>query len=274
MRYARLVLHVLWGALTIACTYRFLNTPWRLWLKQRWSRQLLEILAIRLDASFHGAMQGNLIVANHISWLDIFALNATRPMAFVAKSEVRHWPLAGWLAIHTDTIFLQREKRADTRMVNDKITALLASGRDVAVFPEGTTTDGTTLLPFHGALLQPAVDSNRPIQPISIAYFDRHGNRSLAAAYAGTTTMAECMASIIACRSLTVRLRPAPPITPDSALPRRAMAAMAHGAIAYSLSFQPDSGVIETDERPPFNTNGHETSFPGYSGDEVPFSTS
>ncbi|MBP8277987.1 MAG: 1-acyl-sn-glycerol-3-phosphate acyltransferase, partial [Propionivibrio sp.] len=91
-------MHLLWGALTIACTYRFLNDPCRLWLKQRWSRQLLEILAIRLDAGIGGAAHGSLIVANHISWLDIFVLNAARPMAFVSKSEVRHWPLAGWLA--------------------------------------------------------------------------------------------------------------------------------------------------------------------------------
>ena len=87
VRYARLGLHLMWGALTIACTYRFLNDPCRLWLKQRWSRQLLEILAIRLDAGISGATRGSLIVANHISWVDIFVINALAPAAFVSKGQ-------------------------------------------------------------------------------------------------------------------------------------------------------------------------------------------
>ncbi len=242
MRYARLGLHLLWGALTIATVYRFLNATARLWLKQRWSRQLLEILAIRLDANLHGVARGSLIVANHISWLDIFVLNAARPMAFVSKSEVREWPLAGWLAANTDTLFLRRGRRADAAETNARIGAMLASGKDVAVFPEGTTTDGSHLLPFHGALLQPAIDEGRPVQPLALAYFDASGQRSLAPAYAGETTMAECMAEIIACRSLRVRLRPTPPIFAERAegLTRREVAAMAHGAVAYHLGLSPE----------------------------------
>ena len=113
MRYARLALHLFWGALTVACAYPFLSDAPKRWLKQRWSRQLLEILGVRFQANFQGLWRGGLFVANHISWLDIFVLNAARPMAFVAKSEVRGWPLFGWLAAHTETIFLQRERRGD-----------------------------------------------------------------------------------------------------------------------------------------------------------------
>lgn len=240
MRYARLGLHLLWGALTIATVYRFLNAAARLWLKQRWSRQLLEILAIRLDANLHGVARGSLIVANHISWLDIFVLNAARPMAFVSKSEVREWPLAGWLAANTETLFLRRGRRADAVEINARIETMLASGKDVAVFPEGTTTDGSHLLPFHGALLQPAIDGRRPVQPLALAYFDASGQRSTVPAYAGETTMAECMAEIIACRSLRVRLRPTPPIVAEH-LTRREVAAMAHGAVAYHLGLSPET---------------------------------
>ena len=239
VRYARLGLHLLWGALTIATAYRFLNDAARLWLKRRWSRQLLEILAIRLDTNLHGVARGSLIVANHISWLDIFVLNAARPMAFVSKSEVREWPLAGWLAANTDTLFLRRGRRTDAADINARIAALLASGKDVAVFPEGTTTDGRQLLPFHGALLQPAIDCGRPLQPIALAYFDASGRRSTAPAYAGEITMAECMAEIIACRSLHVRLRPTPPIFSDN-LSRRQAASIARGAIAFQLGFRSD----------------------------------
>ncbi len=247
MRYARLGLHLLWGALTIATVYRFLNDAARLWLKQRWSQQLLEILAIHLDANLHGVARGSLIVANHISWLDIFVLNATRPMAFVSKSEVREWPLAGWLAANTDTLFLRRGRRADAVETNNRIGAMLAAGKDVAVFPEGTTTDGSHLLPFHGALLQPAIDGSRPVQPLTLAYFDATGQRSPAPAYAGETTMAECMAEIIACRSLRVRLRPTPPIFAEH-LTRREVAAMAHGAVAYHLGLSPERENMSGEE--------------------------
>ena len=259
MRYARLGLHLLWGTLTIACTYRFLNDAGRLWLKQRWSRQLLEILAIRLDAGFGSAARGSLVVANHISWLDIFVLNAARPMAFVSKSEIRHWPLAGWLAANTDTLFLQRGRRSHALEINKQIASMLSSGKDVAVFPEGTTSDGTRIRPFHGALLQPAIDSERPVQPVALAYFDAHGRRTSVPAYAGETSMGECLAAIIASRSLTVRLRQTPAITPAETSCRRKIAAMARGAIAYGLGLSPDDS----------GEAARETELPGFADAEA-----
>ena len=108
LRATRLVLHLLYGAATVACVYPFIRDGRRLWIKQNWSRRLLDILGIRLDAQLAGVEPGSLFVANHISWLDIYALNAARPMAFVAKTEVRRWPLVGWLAARTDTVFLRR----------------------------------------------------------------------------------------------------------------------------------------------------------------------
>ena len=210
LRCARLGLHLLAGACAIALVYPSADENKRLWLKQRWSRQLLDILGIRLDAKLAGFAPGSLIVANHISWLDIYALNAARPMAFVAKSELRHWPLVGWLAANTDTIFLRRGSRGHAKSVNSQIETMLKAGRDVAIFPEGTSTDGTHILNFHSALFQAAVDTGRVVQPVALSYYDADGRRSLAPAYAGETTMAECLAAILACRTLTVRLRPTP----------------------------------------------------------------
>lgn len=227
-------MHLLRGATTIACIYPFSRSSRRLWLKQRWSRQLLDILAVRLDAQLAGAEPGSLIVANHVSWLDIYALNAARPMAFVAKAEVRGWPLIGWLAAKNDTVFLRRGSRGHARIVNAQIDALLNAEMDVAIFPEGTTTAGTHLLHFHGALLQPAVETGRPIQPVALAYYDANGRRTVAPAYAGKTTLAECFAAILACRSLTVRLRPTPALDPQHRQ-RRELANAAREAIALSL---------------------------------------
>lgn len=245
VRLLRLGLHVLWGATVVACVYPFIRDRRRLWLKQRWSRQLLDILAVRLDAQLAGAAPGSLFVANHVSWLDIYALNAARPMAFVAKAEVRDWPLVGWLSAHTDTVFLRRGSRGHARIVNAEIDALLNADKDVAVFPEGTTTDGTHLLNFHAALLQPAVDGGRPIQPVALSYHAADGKRSLAPAYAGETTLLGCLAAILASRSLTVRLRPTPPL-PAREAGRRDLAHAARGAIAFSLGLPLASNRPET----------------------------
>jgi len=234
LRCIRLGLHLLSGAVTIACVYPLIRDSRRLWLKQNWSRQLLDILGIRLDAQLAGVEPGSLFVSNHISWLDIYALNAARPMAFVSKAEVRQWPLFGWLAANTDTVFLRRGKGRHAKVVNSEIDGLLNAEKDVAIFPEGTTTNGTHLLNFHSALMQPAVDTGRPVQPVALSYYDAEGRHSLAPAYAGETTMGQCLAAILACRSLTVRLRPTPPLDPKTRK-RRELAQAARGAIAFNL---------------------------------------
>lgn len=244
IRGLRIALHLIWGALTIAFCYPFLRDGRRLWLKQRWSRQLLDILAVRVDARLNGVAPGSLIVANHISWLDIYALNATRPMAFVAKAEVRRWPLIGWLAARSDTLFIRRGCRHDAVEAVGILAERLRRGRDVAIFPEGTTTDGSQVLAFHGALLQAAIEAQRPLQPVSIAYYDSERRRTTVPAYAGETTMAQCLLNILACRRLTVRLRLSPAIDPAGQT-RRALAQAARGAIAFSLGVPAATGAAE-----------------------------
>ena len=168
-RCLRLVFHFLWIAAGAALIYPLVDDSRRARLKQRWSHQILRILAIRLDLEPTDAPPGSLIVANHVSWLDIFVINALRPSAFVSKSEVRAWPFIGWLAAKNDTVFLRRGSRGHAKVVNEEIDGRLNSGKDVAIFPEGTTTDGTHLLGFHVALLQPAVETGRPVLSLAIS---------------------------------------------------------------------------------------------------------
>jgi 1-acyl-sn-glycerol-3-phosphate acyltransferase len=250
LRASRVALHIFWGVVTVLTVYPFAKDPWRLALKQRWSRQLLDILAIRLDARLGGLEPGSLIVANHISWLDIYVLNAARPMAFVAKSEVRDWPLIGWLAAKTDTVFLRRGSRGHAKLVNAEIDALLSADKDVAIFPEGTTTDGTHLLGFHAALLQPAVEAGRPIQPIALSYETPDGQRSLAPAYVGETSLLQCLANILTCDEIVARLRPTPALS-TTAKNRRDLAHAARGAIALSLGLPLANNLPETPFDPP-----------------------
>ena len=151
-------------------------------------------------------MPGALIVANHISWIDVFAINAVLPSAFVAKEEVRHWPLIGWLAKKSDTVFLRRGSHGHARIINREIAEILGKGNHVAVFPEGTTTDGTHLLHFHAALIQPALAVGRPVLPLAISYWEADGSRSLAPGYVGDLSLMQCTLAIAGCKGLVARV--------------------------------------------------------------------
>lgn len=238
LRCLRLALHFIWLGLGAALVYPRISANRRAYLKQRWSRQILKILAIELVAPPSDTPSGCLIVANHITWLDIFAINALRPSAFIAKAEIRQWPFFGWLGASNGTVFLRRGSRGHARMVNAEIDALLNGGKDVAVFPEGTTTDGTHLLGFHAALLQPAIETGRPVLPLALSYHDADGKLSLAPTYAGETTMRQCFSAILACRSLTVRVTAAPAIA-TTGKTRRELSQAARDAIEGTLATTP-----------------------------------
>ena len=234
-RCLRLVVHFAWIAIGAALLYPRVSEAQKARLKQRWSHQILRILAIRLDRKPTDAPPGSLIVANHVSWLDIFAINALRPSAFVSKSEVRSWPFIGWLAAKNDTVFLRRGSRGHAKVVNEEIDGKLNSGRDVAIFPEGTTTDGTHLLGFHAALLQPAVETGRPVLPLAISYHDAAGGHTLGPAFVGEATLIDSFAAILASRALIVHLSPSPAIDTNGKS-RRDVVRAAHEAIASALT--------------------------------------
>jgi 1-acyl-sn-glycerol-3-phosphate acyltransferase len=218
--------------LAAAFLYRFMAPAGRLAYKRRWSRRLLDLLAVRLETEGTDAPAG-LIVCNHVSWLDIFVIDALRPAAFVAKAEIRAWPLIGWLAGRNDTIFVDRGDRLRIRRVNEEIAARLLAGSDVAVFPEGRTTDGMRLLEFRAALLQPAVATGRPILPMALSYHAADGRLSRAPSFA-EATLPRCFAAILACRSLAARLAPLPFLA-SAGRSRRVLANAAREAIATRL---------------------------------------
>ncbi len=113
-----------------------------------------------------------LLAANHISWLDILVMHAARHCRFVSKAEVRRWPLVGTLATGAGTLYIERESRRDAMRVVHKVAESLAHGDIVAVFPEGTTSDGRDLLPFHGNLIQAAISADAPVQPVALSFID------------------------------------------------------------------------------------------------------
>lgn len=234
-RSLRLALHIAQGALTIALIYPFCAEPAHRRLRQRWSQRLLAILGIRLQTAGVAVEPGCMLVANHISWVDIFVINAVAPASFVSKAEVRNWPLIGWLAAKNGTIFLRRGSRGHAKIINAETAAQLDAGRNVAIFPEGTTTDGSHVLDFHAALLQPAIAAGHAVQPVALSYHAPDGSFSRAAAYDGDVSLGQCIASIIAEREIIARVQAVAPLATGPHTDRRSLAREARELILARL---------------------------------------
>ncbi len=187
----RLALHLLHG-MFLAIFHPHLNQTRQRRTLKKWSRQLLNILNIGIHTEGKQLVRGEngyLVVANHVSWLDVFVLNAIYPSRFIAKAEVRNWPLIGWLCKRGDTIFIERAIRQDVASVNLCVGALLKKGVCVGLFPEGTTTEGKQVGHFHSALIQPATDAGTLLFPIALRYQDESWKQSCAANFTGDMTL-------------------------------------------------------------------------------------
>lgn len=174
--------------------------------RRRWAAGLLEALGVRLEASPAELAPGMLVVANHVSWLDVFVLNALCPAHFVAKDELRRWPLLGRLLAREGTIFLRRGFNRRLPQVVREIGHRLARGETVACFPEGTTSDGRRLLPFRAALFESAVRSGAPVAAFALQYRDGSGRHADAAAFTGAQTLLGSLLTIAAIDGLRVRV--------------------------------------------------------------------
>lgn len=247
-RLGRVGLHLVYGLLIIALVHPRLAQSRRRYIRQRWSRDLLAILGVRLISGGIAAQGARMLVANHISWLDIIVINAVEPVVFVSKNDLLGWPLIGTLSRHSETLFLQRGSHRSAHAASQSIVEILAAGTSVALFPEGTTTDGSLVLPFRGALLQGALHAKAPVQPVVLGYSTRRGATSRAAAYCGDTSLIESLWSIAAAPSLCVSmtwLAPLPAIGQD----RRALARQCETLIRATMS-QPHGAATEGSTEP------------------------
>ncbi len=237
LRLGLIGLHLLAGVIQAGLLFPLLRFPARRRLKQWWSRQLLLLLGIRIDArtdAFSATTQG-LLVCNHISFVDIFIINALLPAGFVAKSEVAGWPLIGWLSARTETIFIARGSRRAAHETQRCMVAAMRTGARLAIFPEGTTTAGRSVLPFHGALFQAAIDADVDVHCLAISYQDRAGRHHPAPAYVGDTSLLQCMRDILAARDIVARVAVVTRFRPPLG-DRRHLAHQAHTAIAHGLA--------------------------------------
>ena len=232
------VLHLFAGLFEVALFFPFYGRLQRARAVSRWSARLLAVLNVRPSVRGSPPVIANraaVLVANHVSWLDIQLIHSVWQVRFVAKSEVRRWPLIGWLSARTGTLFIERGKHRHATRINRAIHAAFEQGDAVGVFPEGTTTDGRELTRFHASLLQPAVDEGAMVYPVALRYLDETGNINLHASYVGDTTLSESLAMILGQRTIRAELIFLPAIDAIGKT-RRELAAQTQSAIAAALN--------------------------------------
>lgn len=203
LRLLRVALHLALGATItmLPIGYIWRRPGWR----RRWSAGLLGALGVRLEAPPTQVAPGTLVVANHVSWLDALVLDALCPANFVAKDELRRWPLLGWLLAREGTIFLRRGFNRRLPEVVGEVHARLARGETIACFPEGTTSDGRRLLPFRAALFESAARGGTPVAAFALRYRDGVGRHSDAAAFIGEQSLLDSLVEIASVDGLCVR---------------------------------------------------------------------
>ncbi len=235
-RGCRVGLHLVYGLL-LAIIYPHLSQARQNRILKNWNRQLLTIFNIGILIEGQQPAQGRggcLIVANHVSWLDIIVMNAIHPSRFIAKSEVRNWPVIGWLCRRCGTVFIERSLRQNASVVNRRISQLLQQDVSIALFPEGTTTDGKQVGHFHSALIQPAIDAGIRLLPMALRYQRKDGEPESAAAFIGDMTLAQSIWQILRCSGQNALVVFTPALAAENAN-RRLLARTAHEAISHAL---------------------------------------
>ena len=236
-----MALHMLAAAAILRMVFPRATGPRKRALVRWWSAKLMRIVgvAVRVEGQPPGETEsGAMIAANHVSWLDVFAVSSVRATRFIAKSEIRDWPIAGWIVERSGTLFVRRERRRDTARINELVHAALAEGDRVGLFPEGLTTEGDRLLAFHSSLFEPAVANSAHVHPCAIRYEHADGSRCTAIAYVGETSFMQSLGMVIRTRGVVARLAFAPTVETAGRV-RREVAAETHAAVATLLGLAP-----------------------------------
>ena len=210
-------------------------------LVERWCREVLDVLNVRLI--LHGEVPPQRVssiffVANHISWLDILVLNSIRQVRFVAKAELRSWPIIGALAKRTGTFFLQRKSMTQLSRLTRSLTSALRRGDCVAVFPEGTTTDGTSVRSFHSGLFEAPVIAGSLIWPIALRYVVSDGRPDTPLAFVGDESLVASIFKHLKQATITVHVSFAVPFE-SAGESRQDLCLRSHRTIEACLSRTP-----------------------------------
>ena len=232
--------HVLAGVATLFIVFPFANSKTKKFHIQKWSVRLLKIFGIQLQVVNAAILPNSsyLLSSNHISWMDIHAINAFTPIRFVAKSEVEKWPIFGWMAKQLGTVFIKRDSSRHAHFVVGEMTAVLKL-QSVCIFPEGTSTNGETVRPFKPNLFESAVMANVPVCTLAIRYLSKAtGLRSEVPAFIEEMGLLESMSNMLRNRNLIVELTffSPPEASPDKPQDRKLLALHSYEQISNHLN--------------------------------------
>ena len=225
-----------------------------------WCRAVVRASGVRLRVSGAASPTGGvLLVANHISWLDIPLLAAVRPARMLAKSDIRRWPMAGWLTARSGALFIERDR---LRALPDTVAGIadaLRGGAAVAVFPEGSTWCGRAQGHFRRAVFQAALDAGVPVQPVRLRYRGSEGEASTAPAFIGDDSLLASVWRVVSARGLVAEVEVPEPVAAGRHIDRRALAATAQAQVWGD----------HTAERHPVEPYGESAPFPAQAAQDV-----
>ncbi|QOV40371.1 1-acyl-sn-glycerol-3-phosphate acyltransferase [Streptomyces ferrugineus] len=201
-------------------------------LIRRWSRWIVRAAGVRVRVDGGAAPDGGLLlVANHVSWLDIPLLAAVRPARMLAKSEIRDWPVAGWLTARSGALFIDRDRIRALPETVARIAGALRAGEAVTVFPEGSTWCGRAQGRFRRAAFQAALDAGVPVQPVRLRYRVAGGAPGTAAAFVGEDPLLASVWRVARARELVAEVEVLEPIAPDRRADRRSLTGAAEMSV-------------------------------------------
>jgi 1-acyl-sn-glycerol-3-phosphate acyltransferase len=237
LRWARMLAHAVAAVLILRFIFPRVDARARRGWVGAWSAKLVRIMG--LATSVRGTPpsdveRGAMIACNHVSWLDMFVISGVRPTRFIAKSEIRDWPMAGWIAEKAGTIFIRRQVRRDTARINAVVHEALQNGDCVGLFPEGTTSEGESVLKFHSSLFEAAVANGAHVHPCAIRYERPDGSLCRQMAFVGELSFMQSLGLAIRQRGVVARLCFGDPID-TAGLDRREVARRAYASVASLL---------------------------------------
>lgn len=237
-RIARLALHIVSGVLLtllFAVGLRMsVDRPFYQRLVQWWLGRIPVILGVKVTVRGEPSTTATLCVANHISWLDIPVLGGVMPLRFLSKQEVRGWPLVGWLAAKSGTLFITRGKAGAATAASSVMASALRAGHSVLLFPEGTTTTGDGLNPFHARLFAPALEVGAMLQPVVVRYPGQGGLTNPVIPYVGDQGLWENLQAVLGERGVTAEVILLPPLA-VAGHERKGLAALCEQQIRENL---------------------------------------
>jgi 1-acyl-sn-glycerol-3-phosphate acyltransferase len=238
LRLTHVLGHLLKGLCICTFVFPWLGRAQRLARVARWSSELLGIFRVTVELAPGSCAAGQgLLVANHISWIDIFVIDALFPSRFVAKAEVRGWPLIGILCARADTIFVARTNGRALRQTVADMARALGDGERIVLFPEGTSAAQGGLLPFRANLFEAAVTARVAVQPLAIRYVDADGRLHRAVEYIGAKSLMESIVDMLSGEPVRAVLQVMPEL-PPLAQDRRDLARCAYEAVNDALAHQ------------------------------------